>query len=80
MKCSKCVSLYCVKAGFNHNRQRYKYRNCGRQFTQTQDKNATKRAFALYLCVVGLSICYWTYAQSRALNYSVLMRDFVLRT
>jgi transposase-like protein len=56
MKCPKCESQYCVKAGFNHNRQRYKCRNCGRQFTQTQDKNATKRAFALHLYAVGLSM------------------------
>jgi transposase-like protein len=56
MRCSKCGSEHCVKAGFNHNRQRYKCRNCGFQFTQTQDKNATKRAFALYLYVIGLSM------------------------
>ena len=51
-----CGSEHCVKAGFNHNKQRYKCRNCGLQFTQTQDKNTTKRAFALYLYVVGLSM------------------------
>jgi len=56
MRCSKCGSEHCVKAGFNHNRQRYKCKNCGRQITQTQDKNTTKRAFALYLYVVGLSM------------------------
>ncbi|MDR1669324.1 MAG: transposase, partial [Oscillospiraceae bacterium] len=31
-------------------------KECGRQFTQTEDKNSTKRAFALYLYVVGLSM------------------------
>ena len=56
MKCPKCGSQKCVKAGFNHNKQRYKCKNCGRQITQTQDKNATKRAFALYLYVIGLSM------------------------
>jgi transposase-like protein len=56
MRCPKCGSQRCVKAGFNHNRQRHICRDCGRQFTQTQDKNAAKRAFALYLYVVGLSI------------------------
>jgi len=56
MRCSKCGSEHCVKAGFNHNRQRYKCKNCGRQITQIEDKNATKRAFALYLYVVGLSM------------------------
>ena len=56
MRCPKCGSQRCVKAGFNHNRQRHICRDCGRQFTQTQDKNATKRAFALYLYVVGLSM------------------------
>jgi hypothetical protein len=45
-----------VKAGHNHGKQRYKCKECGRQFTQTEDKNATKRAFALYLYVVGLSM------------------------
>ena len=47
-ECPKCGSNYCVKAGFNHGRQRYKCKGCGRQFTQVEDKNATKRAFALY--------------------------------
>ena len=55
-ECPKCGSNYCVKAGFNHGRQRYKCKDCGRQFTQVGDKNATKRAFALYLYVVGLSM------------------------
>ena len=56
MKCPKCGNQHCVKAGFNHNRQRYKCKDCRYQFTQTKDKNATKRAFALYLHVVGLSM------------------------
>jgi transposase-like protein len=56
MSCSKCGSEHCVKAGFNHNRQRYKCKDCGFQFTQIEDKNATKRAFALYLYAVGLSM------------------------
>ena len=56
MKCGKCRSKNTVKAGFNHGKQRYKCKDCGRQFTQTEDKNATKRAFGLYLYVVGLSM------------------------
>ena len=56
MQCGKCGSTRCVKAGYNHGKQRYKCKECGRQFTQTEDKNATKRAFALYLYVVGLSM------------------------
>jgi len=56
MKCPKCGNQHYVKAGFNHNKQRYKCKNCKYQFTQTKDKNATKRAFALYLYVVGLSM------------------------
>ncbi|MDR0373667.1 MAG: IS1 family transposase, partial [Nitrososphaerota archaeon] len=56
MKCPKCGKQHCVKAGFNHNRQRYKCKDCKYQFTQTKDKNTTKRAFALYLYVVGLSM------------------------
>jgi transposase-like protein len=56
MKCGKCGSKDYVKAGFNHGKQRYKCKKCGRQYTQTEDKNATKRAFALYLYVVGLSM------------------------
>jgi IS1 family transposase/transposase-like protein len=56
MRCSKCGSQYYVKAGFNHNRQCYKCKDYKYQFTQTTDKNATKRAFARYLHVVGLSM------------------------
>ena len=56
MQCGKCGSKNSVKAGFNHGKQRYKCKECGRQFTQTQDKNATKRALSLYLYVVGLSM------------------------
>jgi hypothetical protein len=58
MKCPKCGSEQCVKAGFNHNRQRYKCKKCRRQITQIEDKNATKRAFALYLYAVGLSLTF----------------------
>jgi len=56
MRCSKCGSENSVRAGFNHGRQRYKCKQCGRQFTQTEDKNAQNRALALYLYVVGLSM------------------------
>jgi transposase-like protein len=56
MNCPKCGKQHCVKAGFNHNRQRCKCKDCKCQFTQITDKNATKRAFALYLYVVGLSM------------------------
>jgi transposase-like protein len=45
-----------VKAGFNHGRQRFKCKDCGRQFTQTQDGNAAKRAEALFLYLLGLSM------------------------
>jgi transposase-like protein len=81
MRCFKCGSECCVKAGFNHNRQRYKCRNCGFQFTQIQDKNATKRAFALYLYVIGLSMN----AIGRMLNVepsTILywVRNFALKT
>jgi len=56
MRCGKCGSEGSVKAGFNHGKQRYKCKNCGRQFTQTEGKNARMRAQALYLYVVGLSM------------------------
>ena len=56
MRCSKCGSEDSVKAGFNHGRQRYKCKGCGRQFTLTEDRNAQDRARALYLYVVGLSM------------------------
>jgi len=56
MRCNKCGSIENVKAGFNHGRQRYKCKTCGRQFTQEQDKNAENRAKALYLYIVGLSM------------------------
>ena len=56
MRCGKCGSENCVRSGHNHGKQRYKCKECGRQFTQTEDKKATKRAFALYLYVVGLSM------------------------
>jgi transposase-like protein len=81
MRCSKCGSEHCVKAGFNHNKQRYKCRNCGRQFTQTQDKNTTKRAFALYLYVVGLSMnaigCMLNVEPSTILYW---VKNFALKT
>jgi transposase len=56
MKCPKCGNERCVKAGFNHGKQRYKCKGCGRQITQIEDKNAANRAMALYLYVVGLSM------------------------
>ena len=56
MRCGKCGSTNNVKAGFNHGKQRYKCKACGRQFTQEYDKNAKKRAEALYLYVIGLSM------------------------
>ena len=56
MKCRKCGSVKHVKAGFVKVTQRYKCKSCGYQFTRTEDKNATKRAFAIYLYVVGLSM------------------------
>jgi len=55
MKCPKCGNEHCVKAGFNHNRQRYKCKKCGRQITKL---DTTKRAFALYLYTVGLSLTF----------------------
>ena len=54
--CKNCGSEKAVRNGFVSGKQRYKCKECGRQFTQTTDKNATKRAFALYLYVVGLSM------------------------
>jgi transposase-like protein len=56
MQCGKCGSGDCVKAGQNHGKQRYKCKVCGRQFTHATDKNAEKRANALYLYAVGLSM------------------------
>jgi transposase-like protein len=56
MRCGKCGSENKVKAGFNHGKQRYKCKNCGRQFTQTYDKNASIRAEALYFYFIGLSM------------------------
>ena len=56
MRCGKCGSSDNVKAGLNHGKQRCKCKRCGRQFTQTRDKNAKSRSEALYLYVVGLSM------------------------
>ena len=56
INCTKCKSRNCVKAGFNHGKQRYKCKDCGRQFTKLKDKNAQIRAFSIYLYVVGLSM------------------------
>jgi transposase len=56
MRCSKCGSEDSVKAGFNHGRQRYKCKVCGRQFTMEEGRNAQNRAKALYLYVTGLSM------------------------
>ena len=81
MRCSNCGNERCVNAGFNHNRQRHKCKNCGYQFTLTQDKNATKRAFALYLYVIGLSmnaIGHMLKAEPSTILYWV--RNFTLKT
>ncbi|MDR3344575.1 MAG: helix-turn-helix domain-containing protein [Oscillospiraceae bacterium] len=56
IQCGKCGGKRCVKAGFVKGAQRYKCKNCGRQFTQLTDRNAAKRAFALYLYAAGLSM------------------------
>lgn len=56
MECPKCKGVQFVKAGFNHGRQRYQCKECGRQITRTEDKNATKRIFALYFYMAGLSM------------------------
>ena len=56
MRCPKCENQHYVKAGFNHNKQHYKCKNCKYQFTQTKDKNNTKHDFTLYLYAVGLSM------------------------
>jgi transposase-like protein len=56
MKCPKCGSERCVKAGFNHGRQRYKCKDCGRQIPRMEDQNTAHRAMALYLYVGGLSM------------------------
>jgi len=56
MKCRKCGGEKHVKNGKRSGIQCYKCKDCGYQSTQTEDKNATKRAFALYLYVVGLSM------------------------
>ena len=56
MRCGKCGSENSAKAGFNHGRQLYKCKQCGRQFAQADDKNAQARALALHLYVAGLSM------------------------
>lgn len=56
MECGKCGSMATVKAGRPHGKQRYKCKECGRQFIPTKDKNAQKRAAALYYYVLGLSL------------------------
>ena len=56
MRCGKCGNENNVRAGFNHGKQRYKCRVCGRQFTRTTDGREKERAQALYLYVVGLSM------------------------
>jgi len=56
MKCPRCKSEHTVKAGHNHGKQRHKCKDCGYQFTEHEDKNAGKRAVALYLYICGLSM------------------------
>jgi transposase len=80
MKCGKCGSENYVKAGFARGNQRYKCKNCGRQFTQTTDKNAAKRAAALYLYAIGFSMN--TIAQMLGVTPATVlywMRNFALR-
>ena len=56
MKCPKCGNQHYVKTGFNHNKQRYKCKNYKHQYTQTKDKNNTKRTLAFHLYTIGLSM------------------------
>ena len=56
IECTKCKSDNYVKAGFHHGKQRYKCKVCNAQFARLEDKNAKKRALALYLYMLGLSM------------------------
>ena len=57
MKCIKCNSVKTVKNGNHHDRQRYKCKECGYQFTLEKPRGAdiTKKCLAIILYVNGLS-------------------------
>ena len=56
MHCPKCVSEKFVKSGFTKGKQRYKYKKCGCNFTQSQKKGATleTKIMALKLYLEGM--------------------------
>jgi len=57
MKCTKCHSIETVKNGNHLNRQRYKCKKCGYQFTlgRQRGKEAEIKCLAIILYVNGLS-------------------------
>ena len=81
MTCPRCKSNETTKAGFNHDKQRYKCKECKYQFTQVEDKNAHNRATALYLYACGLSMrCIarlFSVAPSTVLYW---IRNFAIKT
>ena len=55
IKCKKCSSLNCIKAGFVRSLQRYKCKDCGYYFTDTplRGKPASMKALAVLLYTIG---------------------------
>lgn len=58
MKCPRCNSENTVKNGFAANKQRYKCKRCGCQFTRTapRGKDIEDRQLAAFLYAAGLSM------------------------
>ena len=57
MKCTKCGSEHSVKNGKHHDRQRYKCKECGYQFTleKPRGKDIEQKCLAIILYINGLS-------------------------
>ena len=57
MTCIKCNSTHNVKNGNHHGCQRYKYKDCGYQFTTDKPRGADteKKCLAIILYINGLS-------------------------
>ena len=57
MKCTSCGSTNSVKNGNHHDKQRYKCKECGYQYTQKQPrgKDIETKCLAIILYVNGLS-------------------------
>ena len=57
-ECPKCQTVKVIKSGHHHDRQRYRCKGCGFQFTRTTPRGrpASEKAMAVTLYTMGLSL------------------------